>query len=528
MLKRAFDTIGWLGTVLVLAAVAAFFLKAEWQPYSRWLAWGGLFCILLYTLGQWREIGRLFGGRSARLGSISAASVLIVLGILVALNYISAREHKRWDLTASSQFTLSPQTVKVLQGLDAPLKMTVFAKDDASYRDRLREYEYASKKVAVEYVDPFRKPALVRQMQIQSDGTVAIEYKDRIERVLSNSEQDLTNGIIKVVTGKERKVYFTQGHGEKDIAGSEGAGYSGISSQLTHDNYKIEKLPLAQQGAVPEDAAVVVVAGPRVDLLPPEIDALKAYLAKGGKLMLLADPQEKADAPLLPNVAALAHEWAIDLGNNIVVDVSGMGRLIGTDASVPVAMNYPSHPIVKDMDLLTAYPLARSVTAVSGGVGGRFSQAFVETSAQSWAETDVKAVLSGGKVAFDEGKGDKRGPIAIAAAASAPVAAPPADGKPGAEKPAEDGQKPESRVVVFGDSDFASNAWLGISGNRDLFMNAVSWLAQQENLIAIRPKDPDDRRVTMTENQLWRVRFLALLVPLVVFGSGVYAWWRRR
>jgi ABC-type uncharacterized transport system involved in gliding motility auxiliary subunit len=241
------------------------------------------------------------------------------------------------------------------------------------------------------------------------------------------------------------------------------------------------------------------------------------------------DPPEKADDPPLANVTALAHEWAIDLGNNVVVDVSGMGRLIGTDASVPVAMNYPSHPIVKDMDLLTAYPLARSVIAVPGGVGGRFSQAFVETSAQSWAETDVKTVLAGGKVAFDEGKGDKRGPIVIAAAASAPVAAPPADGKAGQEKPAEDARKEESRVVVFGDSDFGSNSALGISGNRDLFMNAVSWLAQQENLIAIRPKDADDRRLTMTANQQLRVLILALLiVPVVVFGTGVYAWWRRR
>jgi ABC-type uncharacterized transport system involved in gliding motility auxiliary subunit len=531
MLKRAFDTIGWLGTVLVLAAVATFFVKAEWQPYSRWLAWGGLVCILLYTLGQWREIARLFAGRSARLGTISMASVLVVLAILAALNYISSREHKRWDLTATSQFTLSPQSIKVLQGLAAPLKMTVFAKEDGfgSYRDRLSEYEYASKKVSVEYVDPDKKPALARQKQIQSYGTVVVEYKDQIERVVGTTEQDLTNAVIKVVTGKERKVYFTQGHGEKDTAGSERTGYGEIAKQLARDNYKVERLPLAQQGSVPDDASVVVVAGPKVDLLPGEIDALRTFVAKGGKLMLLVDPPEKVDDPPLTNVAALAHEWAIDLGKNVVVDVSGMGRLIGTDASVPVAMNYPSHPIVKDMDLLTAYPLARSVTAVPGGVGGRFAQAFVETSAQSWAETDVKAVLAGEKVAFDEGKGDRRGPIVIAAAASAPVATPPADGKAGQEKPAEDTQKEESRVVVFGDSDFGSNSALGISGNRDLFMNAVSWLAQQENLIAIRPKDADDRRVTMTANQQLRVLILALLiVPVVVFGTGVYAWWRRR
>jgi len=530
MLKRAFDTIGWLGTVLVLAAVAVFFLKPEWQPYSRWLAWGGLVCVLLYTLGQWREMARLFAGRSARLGTISVASVLVVLAILAVLNYISSREHKRWDLTATRQFTLSPQSIKVLQSLDAPLKLTAFAKETElqAYRDRLSEYEYVSKKVSVEYVDPDKQPALAKQKQIQAYGTVAVEYKDKIERVVGSTEQDLTNGIIKVVTGKERKIYFTQGHGEKDTSGAERTGYSGIAGQLARDNYKVERLPLAQQASVPEDASVVVVAGPKADFLPGEIDALKAYLAKGGKLMLLIDPVEKADDPPLTNLTALAHEWAIDLGTNVIVDVSGMGRMLGTDATVPVAVNYPSHPIVQDMDLLTAYPVARSVSVVADGVGGRTAQAFVETSAQSWAETDMKSVASG-KVGLDESKGDKRGPIAIAAAASAPVATRPAGDKPGAEKPAEDPQKLESRVVVFGDSDFASNLALGISGNRDLFMNAVSWLAQQENLIAIRPKDADDRRLTMTANQQLRVLILALLiVPALVFGTGVYAWWRRR
>jgi ABC-type uncharacterized transport system involved in gliding motility auxiliary subunit len=528
MLKRAFDTIGWLGTVLVLAAVAVFFLKAEWQPYSRWLAWGGLVCILLYTLGQWREIARLFAGRSARLGTISAASVLVVAGILAAINYISTREHKRWDLTASSQFTLSPQSIKVLQSLDAPLKLTAFAKetDLGMYRDRLSEYQYVSKKVATDYVDPDKKPAIARQMQIQAYGTVAIEYKDRIERVTGNSEQDLTNGIIKAVTGKERKIYFTQGHGEKDTSASERTGYSEIAKQLTHDNYKVERLPLAQQSAVPADASVVVVAGPRIDLLPGEIDALKAYLDKGGKMMLLLDPPAgKADSPPLTNLTALAHDWAIDVGANVVVDVSGMGRLLGTDETVPVAINYPAHPIVQGLDLLTAFPLARSVSPVTGGVAGRFAQAFVETSAKSWAETDLKSLFTGGKeVAMDEKNGDKPGPISIAAAVSAPVAS-----APDAGKPADDAARPEARVVVFGDSDFASNPFLGVSGNRDLFMNTVNWLAQQENLIAIRPKEPDDRRVSMTANQQLRVMILALfVVPIAVLGSGVYAWWRRR
>ncbi len=526
MLKRALDTIGWLGTALVLAAVAVFFLKAEWQPYSRWLAWGGLVCILLYTLGQWREVSKVFAGRSVRLGAISGAAVVVVLAILVAINYISSREHKRWDLTASGEFTLSPQSIKVLKSLDSPLKLTVFAKDTEfpSYRDRLGQYEYVSKNVSTDYVDPDKRPGPARQLGIQSYGTVAIQYKGRIERVVGSSEQDLTNGIIKVVTGRERKIYFTQGHGEKDTANAERTGYSGITAQMAHDNYKVDKLPLAQLGAVPADATAVVVAGPRTDFLPGEIDALKACLGKGGHVLLLLDPPDKLDSPPLTNLIALAHDWGMDVGNDVVVDISGVGRLLGTDETVPVAVNYPSHPIVQGLDTLTAFPLARSVKAVSGGVGGHFAQSFVETSAKSWAETDMKTMLTGGKISFDEKKGDKPGPISIAAAASAPVAAPaPAD------KAAADEAKPESRVVVFGDSDFASNLALGVSGNKDLFMNAVNWLAQQENLIAIRPREADDRRITMTAGQQLQVIILALfLVPLFVLGSGVYAWWRRR
>jgi ABC-type uncharacterized transport system involved in gliding motility auxiliary subunit len=531
MFKRVFDIIGWLGTALVLAAVAVFFSKPDWQPYSRWLAWGGLVCLLVYAIGQWRDIARLFAGRSARLGSISLASALVVLAILAAINYISSREHKRWDLTATSEFTLSPQTTKVLKSLDSPLKMTVFARETefARYKERLPEYEYASKKVNVEYVDPDKKPALAKQMAIQSYGTVAIEYKGRIERVVGDSEQDLTNGVIKVVTGQERKVYFTQGHGEKDTTSAERSGYNSIATQLGRDNMKVEKLVLAQQQDVPADATAVIAAGPRIDFLQPEIEALKRYLEKGGKLMMMLDPPDKMDAPPLTNLIALSHDWGIDLGNNVVVDVSGVGRLLGTDETVPVAASYPSHPIVEKFDLLTAFPLARSATAAPGGVGGHFAQSFVETTARSWAESDLGGVLSGKPIKLEEDKGDKKGPISLAAAvsATAPAAGASADGK-GQDKK-DEAKKPETRVVVFGDSDFASNFALGIQGNRDLFLNAVNWLSQQENLIAIRPRESADRRVTMTSAQQTRVLLLVLLIiPGFVLGSGVYTWWRRR
>src|SRR5206468_10329903 len=185
---------------------------------------------------------------------------------------------------------------------------------------------------------------------------------------------------------------------------------------------------------------------------------------------------------------------------------------------------YPSHPITQRFSLLTAYPLARSTTIVSGGVNGHIAQAVIESSARSWAETDLKGVLGSKPVEFNEGK-DRKGPVALAAAVAAAAtdaAAKPTDG--GADAP-----KPETRVVVFGDSDYASNSALGIQGNRDLFMNTIGWLSQQENLISIRPKEADDRRLTMTAAWQTNVNILAvLIIPLCIFGAGVYTWWRRR
>jgi len=520
MMKRIIDLVSWVAMALVVVAIALRFqtLKPEWTDYATPIAIAALVLLLLWFV----SLG-FSGKRAARYGTLSLLSVLIVLGILVAINYIGARQNKRWDLTVNKQFSLSDQTRSVLQKLDSPLQIMVFDKEDGfqRFKDKLREYEYSSKQVSTEYVDPDKKPTVASQNQVQQYGTILLKYKGRSERVTTDTEQDITTAIIKVVQGQQKKVYFTQGHGEKDATSSDRDGYKGIADALTRENYTVDKLVLAQTGSVPDDAAVVIAAGPRTDFFPGEIDALKKYLAKSGKLLLEIDPPEKVDSPPLSNLIALSHDWGIDVGNDIVVDVSGMGQLIGTDSSVPVAANYPSHPITQRFKFLTAFPFARSITPVPGGVNGHTAQGFVETSPRSWAEADTKGLLTTGKVAFSAAGGDKQGPITVAAAVSAAAAA-----TPGA---AADAPKPETRVAVYGDSDFAANSGLGIQGNRDLFMNTIGWLSQQENLIAIRPKDADDRRVTMTAAQQTNVTWLSLLfIPAIIFGTGFYSWWRRR
>ena len=538
---------GWAGVGLVVAAVATRFVAPEQQALSWWLSVAGIVLLAAHTAGQWRQIAEFARRRQTRYGAVATSGIVLALGIVVAVNYILSRQNVRWDLTAGGQYSLSDQTRSVLESLEAPISVLVFAREDEfpRFRDRLGEYEYVSPQVTVEYVDIDRNPVRARQYDVQSYGTIVFEHEGRIERVVSSSEQELTNGLIKAVEGEERTVYFVQGHGERDPASSEREGYSALVEALERDNLAVETVVLAQTGAVPDDAAVLVVAGPETDVLPAEADLLRGWLDGGGKLLLLLDPPETAAGPGAPNLVALAADWGMEIGTDVVVDASGVGQLLGTDASVPVAASYPPHAITDRFNLLTAFPLARSVRPVPGGVEGRVAEAFVETSPRSWAEHDLSE-LAGGEVALDEAAGDVPGPVPIAAAVSlviddaavGDVEAPgdgegdgtaEAAGDSGSEaEPGADGTV-EARVAVFGDSDFASNGAVGIQGNSDLALNALNWLAQQDSLIAIRPREPEDRRITLTADQQARINWLALLmIPGAILGIGVYTWWSRR
>jgi ABC-type uncharacterized transport system involved in gliding motility auxiliary subunit len=248
----------------------------------------------------------------------------------------------------------------------------------------------------------------------------------------------------------------------------------------------------------------------------------RAYLKKGGKMLIALDPPEKGTGPEPLGLIALAREWGINVGNDVVIDVSGVGRQINAGPTVPIAVPQP-HPINKDFTLATAYELARSVTPIEGGANGKFAQKVVETSARSWAEADIKGLyVEKPKVEPNFDKGDKQGPISLIAAASAPAtdAAAPADAN---------AAKPETRIVVAGDSDFASNRLANIQGNRDIFLNICNWLAQQEDLIAIRPKDPSDRPLEMTADHYKMTVWAALLIiPGLLFANAVRVWWRKR
>ncbi|MCZ2096773.1 MAG: GldG family protein [Anaerolineae bacterium] len=527
MLKRIIDILGWLGVAVVIAAVVVRALQPGNVEVWRGLAIAGLVTIVLYIAGQWREIGESFRRRQTRYGALSLASVLIVLGILAGINYIATRQDKRWDLTAAQQFSLSDQTRKVLGSLAQPLEIEVYSRADrfADFRDRLQEYRYASPKVETSFIDVDRERQRALQNGISAYDTVLVRYAGRTERATGSSEQDLTNAIIKAVEGKSKKVYFVQGHREKDtVSSDERTGYSGIAQAMGRDNFAVEKLALAQQADVPADADVLVIAGPQIDYLPQEVAALKRYVDRGGKLLVMLDPPDTPDAPPLTNLLGFLQEWGFGTGHDIVLDLVGQATLGSPE--IPVVASYPPHPIVDTLNVITAFPATQTIST-STAAGGRTPQAFLETSPQSFAKKDLSVLRAGGQVTVDEAKGDRHGPLVIGAALSADAPDAPA-AQPDPANPAAPPPAPQTRLVVIGDSDFAANSSLGFGGNRDLFMNALNWLAGADSLISLRPRDPEDRRITLPPSGRGVTVLLASAIPLVCFGAGFFTWWRRR
>ena len=290
-MQKIFGIIGWIGTVAgVRRAVAACRFSA-YRPSirlgsvrdlrARGPAWSA---VLIYMAGQWRDVADFYKGRGARYGTMSIVSIVVFLGILVAVNYLGTRQNKRWDLTANQVYSLSDQTIKILKELKEPVKVTVFERNDRQdvHRDRLEEYQYQTTQLTTEYIDPDREPTRAGAAKIDTLPTILFEYQGRTERVTSTNEQDLTNALIKVGHRRGAQGVFhagprREGHRVDAIA----PGYSTAVEAMKQDNFAFEQLVLIQQKTVPDDATIVVIAGPTTDFFPPEIEALNAYVAQG-------------------------------------------------------------------------------------------------------------------------------------------------------------------------------------------------------------------------------------------------------
>lgn len=509
-LPPIFAALGLLG---LLGAAGLYLNGGDVGRYALPLAAASLCLIIYYFVERPQGLVRLFTGRSAKYGSNTLLMSVSFLAILALVNVLGARYTYRADLTANQLYTLSPQTIKILTDLKTPVKAIAFVQagqQEADARTSLDQFTRYTKNLTVEYVDPVAKPGLASQYNIQYSGTIVFEANGKQQQVLSTSEGDLISGIVKVTRGTPKKVYFIVGHGEPDPNSTDQTGFSQAKDALTAENYTVATLSLVSSPKVPDDAAVVILAGPTSSLQPSEMQALTDYLDKGGKALILADTDKMA------GLAELAARYDVELKRGIVIE---LGQSYPNDPTTPVITSYPSSPITKNMySLATLFPTAELVAPNADATSGKYEVTpLAQTTANSWLETDPASLRSSSGPTV--GPNDVVGPVDIAVSVLSTAAVGQGD------------SAKTTRLVIVGDVDFATNAVIGVanSGNRDLFVNSVDWLAEEEDLIAVRAKDSTNNALLLTGNQVNLVGFITIgALPLLVLGAGAYVYWGKR
>ncbi len=475
--------------------------------------------------------------RQTRYGAYLFTYLLVIVAILGATNWLANRHNKSFDSTSNKRFSLSDQTAKVVRGLNRDVNITYFDKttEFSRARDLLDRYNNLSNKLHITYVDPDKKPQAAKAAGVRTYGTIFVDSGLRKEEAKSLTEEEITGALIRSLKSGERNVCFVSGSGEHGLDDSGRTGYSSAKEALEKNNYKTRTISLLQAGAattpaavklgqpgtplaanaakpeVPKDCTVLVVAGPKYDYTQPEVDAIKTYVENGGRALFLIDPPLKLgreDNSGSPALAAVIQTWGVTINKDLALDTSGIGQIFNLGPEVPLVTTYETQPIVRDLkEVATAFPLSRTLEVKSPAKGT--AEKLFSTSSNSYATVRINTP----EIRIDP-KTDKKGPLTLGAA--------------GTYNSTGDKSK-EGRFVVVGSSNWAANNILRFNGNRDLFLNMLNWLSSDEDLISIRPKDPEDRRLNITGRQMSVLFYSSMIfLPLIVVASGFAVWWRRR
>ena len=538
-----------VGVALVAAALAVHAILLEPSVWTLALAVAGVALMVWGLVALRRDIGALLHRRRTEI----ALYALGMVGVLMVVAYLSALYPLRFDLTDEGLHSLSEQTVAMLERIENPVNIVFF--HDPLLRPTVELYELIAEQtpmVTVDFYDPMINPAQARMRGVQFAGTAVLESEGRTMQVHGSEEIDIGNAILRISQDANLRVCFLEGHGEADPFSTEShdhmegeAGHThGLGGKtIVHErhgmakarstlealNYRVEKVSLLSGTEVLQDCAVLVVAGPKVPLLDAEITAVGDFLNANGNAFFLLDPFVQSGLePVLR-----AHGVVVD--DNIVIDEA---RHFWADVSSPAVTSYNHHQVTRQLPL-TFYPGARSLSPTSRRVPGTSIMPIVNSSTNSYGET------SPDRAGLDEA--DLPGPNTIMAIVSRrpvdptsaealqrmerqeemqPIPALPPEEANGAASAMPTGR---SRIAIVGDSDFATNSFFHILGNGTLFVNTVSYLAAQENLIGIEPRTYDLPRVNLTNRQMKGTLFLTIvLIPGILAVVGIGVWWKQR
>jgi len=503
--------LAFIGFLLVRGVVAAGLVTVDPDVIKNGLLISGMSIILGLALSAILDpegARKFLVGRQVQYGSSSLISFLAFIGILIFVNVLAFQNPKTWDLTEDKTNTLAPETLNILNTLPQPVEARVYytTRTYSTETQKLLDkfVQAGNEKFSYQQVDPELEVNAAKADGVERDGTIVLQMGQQKEQVTYPTEQELDAALLRLINPTSRVVYFVTGHGEPSLAEASDGAYTMLMGTLGKKNYSVNSLNLQGEGRVPQDASVVVVAGPRVPLAESEIQALKDFLAAGGAVIIMQEPQLLTDFGDSPDtLAGLLAEWGVAFNNDFVIDPN----VNPASFAVSDSAAYAQHPITeKLLGLNTIFPSARSMT-VNPAVEGMNVTPLVVTGFNAWGETDF-ASLDNNQVDYVEGQ-DLPGPLTLVTAI---------------ENVTNGG-----RMVVFGDSEFAADAFYS-RGYGEILINAIDWAAEQENIISLTPKESRSRtfQTPGTLGFIGVVLASVCIIPLLVIAGGATAWFARR
>ena len=469
---------------------------------------------IVSTIGGWGTREILATSRRVTQWTFAALRLALLVACLFLVSWVVNYNPVSWDLSESKLFSLTDQTKTVLATLEDPVEMIAFVQggEGAGVERILRGYADESQLVHFRLVDPEAEPGLAAEHQIRDYNKVIVTSGDRVQRVDEINEPAMTNAILAVARGEAVPLCFLMGHGERNPSNREREGLSAALTALNQTNYELRGINIAGDDGVSEDCRLVVIAGPQTDILPEERELLRGYLQDGGRLLVMLESRTE-----VPELVGLVAEHGVTVNNDFVIDTRRNGAAFNLSMMVPMVDTYAPHPVTDGFRLMTLYTMPRSLTVADPMPEGFDARVLAESTEGSWSETDLE---EGSKLIWDEGI-EARGPLPYVVAVSTPVEetaqAYRVRMRAGLPEPVGD-----PILIAMGDVDFASNAYFAWQGNGDLMLNAVNWLADQQELISITAKTVSNKRVLLSETQkALAFVLLVLLLPVLPAIAGV-------
>lgn len=498
-----------IDVLIGLSSLSLWIAAPEYKTLNTGLTVFSLTLGLLLVFVRWNDLKVFVQSRYFKRVLYHLFNIFLVFSIIGIVNYLGNKNFVEFDLTAEKRNSLTDQTLKVLQMIKSPVQLTVYAKREEwkPMLDLLKLYQGKSKNIKITAIDTDLRPDLVKSKKITQNGTVLINYQNKESSFTIIDELSVTNALLKALRDEKIVLYFVTGHEELSCAETSQEGLSEICNKLKAQNYEVRLLDLTKTRAVPDDATAVLVMGPVTGFLNSEALQLEKYLADGGSLFLGLAPAFKSQ--VYDNLTNLAKPYGLKLGKDVVIDRTSTVQ--GSEATIPIISSYEhEHPITSQFNLRTVFPLSSSVSTIVGNDSATLI-ALTSPFPGSWAETNLKAVAAG-KAEYKENE-DQKGPIALLGVG---------------ERVGKHAIK-DSRFVLLGSSSFLINVYQNQSGNTTLFLNTISWLANDEGIISFNRPGIEEYPVILSSQHIQMIFVIAiLLVPILFFGCAIFIYRRRR